>query len=236
MKPIHRFGLVNHTMRRISQPMSLLYSPRDVLAERAEALRVGDRDLARPGHDDRLQVLAAVDGAEALTAEGVVAVVHHARDPRLLLAGRTDRADADLGADRRSACGSSSNTSGISLPQSVAGGLDGDLVVADDEHHRLAGAPGDQQRVVAGVAELARDAAARVRVGPRAGERRLADDLDATREGRAHAREQARDDREAGLGCERVGARREVLPHEVRTEPVATEEVLEDGLVDGLHA
>ena len=76
-------------------------------------------------------------------------------------------------------------------------------------------------------------AAAGVRVGPRAGERRLADDLDAAGERRAQTGEQARATaRSTTSGVERIGAGREVLPHEPRAEPVAAEVVAIDRWID----
>ncbi len=122
------------------------------------------------------------------------------------------------------------------LAPELAGGLERDLAVAHHEDRRLARLAGHDERVEARVAQVNGDAAARVRVRPRAGERRLADDLDAAGERRAHARQQPRDDREARLRRERVGAGGKVLPHEVRAETVAAEEVPIDGLVDLLDA
>ena len=122
------------------------------------------------------------------------------------------------------------------LAPQLAGGLERDLAVAMTSTVGSLALPRHDQRVVAGAAQVTGDAAAGVRVGPRAGERRLADDLDAPRERRAHAGEQARDDREARLGRERVGARREVLPHQPRAEAVAAEELPVDRLVDLLDA
>ena len=48
--------------------------------------------------------------------------------------------------------------------------------------------------------------------------------------------QQARAQREARLGRERIGARREVLPHEPRAQAVAAEVVAIDRLVDRLDA
>jgi len=165
----------------------------------------------------------------------VVAVVHHAGDARLLLAGRPDGADPDLRLAAVARAQRVEHGRDLLAPE-VAGRIEAHLAVAHHEHDRLARASGDEQRVVAGSAQLARDAAARVRVGPGPGERRLADDLDASRERRAGAGQETGHDREAGLGGERVGARRKVLPHQVRAEPVAAEKAPVDRLVDCLDA
>src|SRR5690606_17314780 len=111
------------------------------------------------------------------------------------------------------------------LAPEVSGRLDRDLAVADDEQRWLGGAAGDHERVVARGAQVAAHAAARVGVGPRAGERRLADDLDAAGKRRAQAGEETGADREARLRIERIGAGRIVLPHQPRAETVAAEEV-----------
>src|SRR4029079_3369365 len=152
----------------------------DRLADRLELVRTRHRHLAAARHDDRLEVLAAVHGAESLSPERVIAVVHHRGDALLLLAGRADRRHADIALAAELLLERVERLGHFLAPQ-LTGGLERDVALADHEQRRRRRLAADHERVVTGRAQVTAHAAARARIAPRAGQRRLADDLDAAR-------------------------------------------------------
>ena len=138
-----------YAMKRATRPRSFLYSSvmRLQIALNSSGRAIGT--VAAAGDDDRLEVLAAVDRAEALATERVIAVVHHARDAQLLLAGGTDRRHADVALAAEPRLDRVERLGDFLAPQ-LAGGLERDLAVADHEQRRDVGLAGDDERVVAG--------------------------------------------------------------------------------------
>ena len=89
----------------VERPVVLLQRVRDPATDLLHLRRIVQRDAVRALDDDRLEVLAAHDGAQAGAARDVLEVVHDPRDANAVLARGPDLADArqplaDLGLER----------------------------------------------------------------------------------------------------------------------------------------
>ena len=136
---------------------------------RHERFGVGDFDAARPAHRDGLQVLGPHHGTDAAAARRAVLFVHDASEPHELLAGRSDRSDAQAGNSRffaKSVLGLPHALSPV--PRRIA---QFDLVVVDVQVAGMRRFAFQDQHVVAGELQLGPPMAAGVRGGDRVRQR-----------------------------------------------------------------
>ena len=182
---------------------------------------VADGDRAGAAHDDRLEVLAAHDGAGAAAPGLVVLVGGEAGEGDELLAGGARGEDLvprahllahELLEGRR-----------LEAPEAALRRQELHPVVLDQHEHRVRRPAGHDHHVVAGELELGGERAADVGVQERARRRALAAHGEARARGRGGAGERAAGEDERVLGRERVGARRQLGEEVAQQEPLAAD-------------
>ena len=207
--------------------------PRPLLAQVLGEPEIGERHLLAAPDDDGLELLGAHHGAESGARRGATLVGDDAREEGHGLAGGSDAGDRGVLAVSRPEV--VLRVQAILAPER-RGVVERHLAVVDEHVGRRPADAAEEDRVVAGEAQVRPPGAAAIGVAPAAGERRLADHGEAAAADRRRPGERPGDEAEQVVRAERVDAGRHALVEDPRAEAVAPDEVPGHLRVQGFHA
>src|SRR5262249_48865884 len=195
---------------------------------RLRSLLVGRGRRLAAADDDRLEIFAAHDGAEAAAAMKVLQLVHDGREAHAALAG-------DAALEHANALVAQLVFEAVldlarELAPVGAGVAKLDLIVLDEDIRRRGRLALDDDAVPARGAQLRPPPAARLRLAVAAGQRRLRRRRVAVAARERQAVDHARHEDEDVVGAERIDAGRELAQQNVRGQRATAQVLAEHGL------
>ncbi len=197
------------------------------------AVHAGGGDAPGAAHGDRLELLAAHQGAHAGARRQAAVIGKDAGEGHAVLACRADGGHSGPGLAGLGAHGLLGLVRVGAAPQ-VGGGAQLDLVIIDPQVDRMRGAPGDPQGIPARQAQLGADETADVAFAPPAGLGRAPADHKAPGGRAGGAGQRAGDEEQRAGGVERAALGDEGVPQQARAQAGGADVIAQVGGRDRL--